>query len=222
VQRAFDYYYAQIYILDESGENLVLAGGTGEAGAAMLARSHSLPKGHGLVGRATDTNASVLIPDVSKEEGWLPNEFLPETKAEAAVPISVGNLVLGVLDVQHNIVNGLTEVDVALLESLASQAAISLQNARTFEQSRKQAELETMVNTIGQRIQRTTTIEDTLQTAIRELGTAIGASRVKASLRSASTIMEPTPFQPAEPVLTAETEHKNGSGSVDPESMPAE
>ena len=187
VQRAFDYYYAQIYLMDEAGENLVLTGGTGEAGAAMLARGHSLQKGRGLVGRAAETNASVLIPDVSQEAGWLPNELLPETKAEASVPISVGNRVLGVLDVQHNVVNGLTDADVTLLESLASQAAISLQNARTYEQSRKQAELESVVNVIGQKIQRTTTIEDTLQTAIRELGTAVGAVRVKASLHPASS-----------------------------------
>ena len=187
MQRAFDYYYAQIYLMDEAGENLVLTGGTGEAGAAMLARGHSLQKGRGLVGRAAETNASVLIPDVSQEAGWLPNELLPETKAEASVPISVGNRVLGVLDVQHNVVNGLTDADVTLLESLASQAAISLQNARTYEQSRKQAELESVVNVIGQKIQRTTTIEDTLQTAIRELGTAVGAVRVKASLHPASS-----------------------------------
>jgi GAF domain-containing protein len=207
VQRAFNYYYAQIYLLDAVGENLVLTGGTGEAGAAMLARGHSLPKGRGLVGRAADTNESILVPDVSQEEGWLPNELLPETRTEAAVPISVGNQVLGVLDVQHSLVNGLTSDDVTLLESLASQAAISLQNARTYEQSRRQVELESMVNVIGQKIQRTTTIEDTLQIAIRELGTAIGASRVKASLKPASdggaakAVLHPEP-------LMAETEDR--------------
>ena len=184
VRSAFDYYYAQIYLLDEAGENLVIAGGTGEAGATMLARSHSVSKGHGLVGRAADANASVLVSDVSQEEGWLPNELLPETKAEAAVPISVGNQVLGVLDVQHDRVNGLTEEDVILLELLAGQVAISLRNARSYEQSRAQAEMSSLVNVIGQKIQRTTSVEDTLQTAIRELGTAIGASRVRASLAS--------------------------------------
>jgi sigma-B regulation protein RsbU (phosphoserine phosphatase) len=146
----------------------------------MLARGHSLPKGRGLVGRAADTVTSVLVTDVSQEEGWLPNDLLPETKAEAAVPISAGNQVLGVLDVQHNLVNGLTPEDVTLLESLAGQVAITLQNARAYEESRRQAELESLINTIGQKIQRTTTMEDTLQTAIREIGSALGAARVSA------------------------------------------
>ena len=184
VRSAFDYYYAQIYLLDEAGENLVIASGTGEAGSAMLARGHSVPKGLGLVGRAADANASVLVPDVSQEEGWLPNELLPDTKSEAAVPIFVGDQVLGVLDVQHDRVNGLTEEDITLLESLAGQVAISLRNARSYEQSRAQAELASLVNVIGQKIQRTTSVEDTLQTAIRELGTAIGASRVRARIGS--------------------------------------
>jgi len=180
VRNAFDYYYAQIYLLDEASENLVMSGGTGEAGAAMLSRGHSLSKGRGLVGRAADTNTSVLIPDVLQEEGWFPNDLLPETKSEAAVPISAGNQVLGVLDVQHNAVNGLTAEDVTLLESLAGQVAITLQNARAYEESRQQAELESLVNAIGQKIQRTTTMEDTLQTAIREIGLALGAARVSA------------------------------------------
>lgn len=214
VRAAFDYYYAQIYLLDEAGENLVIAGGTGEAGAAMLARGHSVPKGRGLVGRAAETNASVLIPDVMQEEGWLPNEFLPDTKAEAAIPISVSNKVLGVLDVQHNLVNGLTSEDVTLLESLAGQVAISLQNARIYEQSRSQAELESLVNVIGQRIQSTTSVEDTLQTAIRELGMAIGASRVRANLKPVSSIGVTEPIGSAEP-------HKagvdSGNGFFNPE-----
>ena len=187
VRAAFDYYYAQIYLLDETDENLVLAGGTGDAGATMVARGHSLPKGQGLVGRAADTNMSVLVSNVAQEEGWLPNELLPETKAEAAIPISIGSQVLGVLDVQHNLIDGLGTEDVLLLESLAGQVAISLQNARSYEEARSQAEMESLVNVIGQKIQRATTMEDTLQVAIRELGTAIGASRVKASLVPATS-----------------------------------
>lgn len=184
VQAAFHYYHAHIYFLDEDTGDLVMSGGTGEAGALMLARGHKVAKGRGLVGRAAATNVPVLVPDVSKEEGWLPNELLPETKSEVAIPISSGKQVLGVLDVQQNLVNGLNEEDVSLLQSLASQVSISLQNARAFEQSKSQAELESLTNTIGQKIQRATTVEDTLQTAIREIGLALGASRVTANLQT--------------------------------------
>ena len=182
VQSAFHYYHAHIYFRDEASGDLVMAGGTGEAGAAMLARGHKIPKGHGLVGQAVETNAPILVPDVAQAKGWLPNPLLPDTKSEAAIPISSGKQVLGVLDVQQNVVDGLSDVDVELLQSVAAQVAISLRNARTFEESRAKAELESLVNTIGQKIQRTTSVEETLQIALREVGIALGASRVSARI----------------------------------------
>ncbi len=135
VRNTFDYYHAHIYLFDEAQENLVMAGGTGEAGRAMLARGHMIPVGRGLVGRTAVNNQATLVSDVTADPNWLPNPLLPDTKAEAAVPIVLGEQVLGVLDVQQNVAGGLDQSDIELLESIASQLAIALQNARLFEQS---------------------------------------------------------------------------------------
>jgi GAF domain-containing protein len=177
IQNAFNYYHTQIYLFDEWNENLVMVGGTGEAGQILLAQGHKIPSGRGLVGRAASTNDIVLVSDTTQDPNWLPNPLLPETLSEIAVPITLGNRVLGVIDVQHNILNGLSQIDSDLLSSIAAQVAVALQNAQNYTKAQQQAERETIINTIGQRIQTATTIEDVLQLTIRELNQSLNTAK---------------------------------------------
>lgn len=146
VQRAFAYYHVQIYLWDERKEALQLVGGTGEAGVELLQRGHKLPRGQGLVGRAASTNQYVLVADTSADPGWLPNPLLPGTQAELAMPISLGEEVLGVLDVQQNTTQAFSEPDIELLQTLANQIAIALLGIRQLQDIRlSQARYETML-----------------------------------------------------------------------------
>jgi GAF domain-containing protein len=184
IQNSFSYYHVHIYLLDETGENLRIVGGTGEAGQEMLANDHQIVIGKGLVGRAGQTASTILVPDVSQEAGWLPNPLLPDTKAEVAIPILIGQQVLGVLDVQHNISGGLGQADVDLLQSIANQVAVALRNASMYEEAQTRAAQETLVNEINQKILSTTTMTEALQVAVRELGRASGVSGARVQLKS--------------------------------------
>ena len=180
----FNLYHSHIYLLDEAGENLVLASGAGEPGRQMVAQGRSIPlnREQSLVARAAREQAGVTVNDVTQAPDFLPNPLLPNTRSELAVPMIVGGKVIGVFDVQSDVVGRFTDSDIQIQTTLAAQLATSVQNVRTFEQSKAQADFESLVNTIGQKIQRATTLEDTLQVAIRELGSALGANRVKATL----------------------------------------
>ncbi|MBP6209162.1 MAG: GAF domain-containing protein [Anaerolineales bacterium] len=160
VNKSFGYYHTQIYFFDPGTENLIMAGGTGEAGRMLLAQFHKVRKGKGLVGRAAMTNQVVLVPDTAQSSEWLPNPLLSETRAEVAIPISTGDEVLGVLDVQHNVRNGLQQEDVDSLSSIATQIAIALQNIRQYENTRKIASDMGVVATVGI---STSTISDARQ-----------------------------------------------------------
>jgi putative methionine-R-sulfoxide reductase with GAF domain len=186
VQQAFNYYHAHIYLVDEASGDLVMAGGTGEAGQAMLASGHKLPRGKGLAGRAAEAKSAVLVPDVSQDEDWLPNPLLPNTRSEIAVPIAAGEQVLGVLDVQQDVAGGLGQADADLLQSIASQVAVALQNTRLFAAAQQRAEREARINVINQHIQGATTLDSMLQVAARELGQALGAQRVAVQLAPAA------------------------------------
>lgn len=192
LQFAFEYYHVHIYLYDEVKQYLVMAGGTGEAGRTMLERGHKIERGHGLVGRACEEGLVVLVPDTSLEPAWLPNPLLPETRAEIAVPIMVGDEVLGALDVQQNRVGGLGEQDADLLRGIAGQLAIALRNARTYAETQRQAERQAQLTDIVQQVQATQTIQEALQIAVRELGRAVDASRTHIRVN----LVQPSPASP--------------------------
>jgi GAF domain-containing protein len=153
----------------------------------MLARQHTIPLGKGLVGQAAAMNAPVLVPDVAQSEEWIPSKLLPDTKAEMTVPIASGDNVFGVLDVQHDVVNGLTSQDVQLLQAVANQVAVALQNARLYANTQEQAQQEAVVNAIGQQIQQANTMAKVLQIAAQELGRSLDVERVTVQIHRNKT-----------------------------------
>jgi len=182
IQLLFNYNYVQFYLLDETGEKLILAGGTGQAGQELFARGHSVAVAKGLVGQAAATNAPVLVGDVSQVDVWVANPLLPNTQAELAVPVSVGNSVFGVLDVQENRKDAFSEEDVALLQSVATAAALSLQNARLYEQAQQSARHEAVLNQINQEVLAAPNMERVLQVAAKGLGSSLNVRRATVQL----------------------------------------
>jgi GAF domain-containing protein len=191
LKNAFHYYHAQIFFYDEAGENLIMAGGTGEVGQILLADGHKIPKAKGPVERAAESNTAILVGDTSQDPNWKPNPLLPKTRSEVAVPIAAGDQVLGVLDVQQNIANGMTQADVDLLQSIANQVAIAVRHARSYPLVQQQVEREALIASISRKIQETTTVENALQVTVRELGRALGSKEMRVVL-SASPQAGPT------------------------------
>lgn len=186
IRDAFNYYHVHIYLLDDEDPTILrMVGGTGSAGQQMLAQNHQLQVGQGLVGQAAATLTAVWVPDVAQNLGWLPNALLPDTKAEIAVPIVSGKELMGVLDVQHNEKDGLSQTDVGLIELIAGQVAVALRNAHLYQSVQERANRELQINEINQKIMGTTDVQLAMQVAVRELGQALGVS--KATVRMIST-----------------------------------
>lgn len=170
IQRTFNYYHVHIYLLDASGSILRMAGGTGPVGEQLLEKNHQLTLNQGLIGRAAREKQTVLIGDVTQDDHWLPNPLLPDTRAETAVPILLGRDLLGVLDVQENTINGLSEDDVGILQAVANQVAVALRNSRLLTAVQQQARQEAIINEINQKVQASNSIDDIIETTLQEIG----------------------------------------------------
>lgn len=133
VKERFGYYHAQIFRYDASARMMRLVVGYGMVGARMLAAGHAVPIGRGVVGTAASTGRPMLAPDVTRDPDWVPNTYLPGTRGELAVPIKLRDQILGILDVQSNITNALTQEDQLLLEGLCGQIAIAIHNTQLLE-----------------------------------------------------------------------------------------
>lgn len=185
-QRQFDLYHAHVFIFNEATQELQIAACGWQEGNEHEGTTETvsipLDKKQSLVARAARTKRAVIVNDVKGEPGWLANELLPDTAAEMAVPLIIGDRVLGVLDVQADRINAFTDEDANIQTTLASQVATAMQNARSFTQAQKQAERESLLNTINQKIQSATSVEAVLQIAARELGHALGAPMAVAQL----------------------------------------
>ncbi len=135
VRDRFKFYHAGIFMNDDRNEYAVLRSATGEAGREMLERAHKLRIGQvGLVGHAAQTGEPRVALDVGQDAAHYRNPLLPETRAEAAIPLKTGGRVIGVLDVQSTQPNAFDEESLQALQVLADQLATAIQNARLLEE----------------------------------------------------------------------------------------
>lgn len=134
-KQRFGLYHAHIYLIDSHMQYLTLAAGAGDAGQSMLARGHRIHYAHphSLVARAARTRQSAISNDVTLSEDFLPNPFLPETRSEMAVPMLIGDALIGVLDVQSDRINRFDQHDVQVKTMLGAQVAVAIQNANLYQ-----------------------------------------------------------------------------------------
>ena len=94
-------YYAAAFLVDDDNEFAVLVEATGKAGQMLKERGHRLEiSGPSMVGTAIATRRPRIVQDVDNETMRFANPLLTETKSEVALPLIVGDQVIGALDVQ--------------------------------------------------------------------------------------------------------------------------
>ncbi|MEW6286447.1 MAG: GAF domain-containing protein [Chloroflexota bacterium] len=137
ISQQFGFYHVGIFLLDEAREFAVLQAANSEGGRRMLQRQHKLRLDmKSIVGYTASRGEPRIALDVGTDSVFFNNPDLPDTRSEMALPLRVGGRVIGVLDVQSTQPNAFTEEDIAVLATLADQAAIAIENARLFSEAR--------------------------------------------------------------------------------------
>ena len=132
----FGFYHAGIFLLNEAKEYAVLRAASSEGGRRMLARQHKLRVGEtGIVGYVAGAAESRIALDVGADAVFFDNPDLPETRSEIALPLRVYDRVIGVLDVQSREPGAFSDEDVGVLQTMADQLTLAIENARLLQEA---------------------------------------------------------------------------------------
>jgi signal transduction histidine kinase/CheY-like chemotaxis protein len=136
IQEGFHYYHVSTFLIDDRREKAIVRAATGEAGAEMRRTGHFLAVGSkSIIGYVTHSGQSLVVNDVSQDQIHRAHPLLPETRAEIGIPLKIGEKVIGALDVQANTLNAFSAEDTSVLQILADQLAIAVENTRSYELS---------------------------------------------------------------------------------------
>jgi GAF domain-containing protein/HAMP domain-containing protein len=132
----FDLYYVGLFLLDEEHKFAVLRAGTGEAGRTMVAQGHRLEMGgESMIGQCVARAEARIALDVGEEAIRFDHPLLPETRSEMALPLSSRDQVIGAMTVQSVEEAAFDETDVAVMQTMADQVAVAIDNARLFAEA---------------------------------------------------------------------------------------
>jgi PAS domain S-box-containing protein len=138
IRQRFGFYHAAIFLVDPGEEYIVLRESAGLAGRQVLTTGYRLAIGsRSIIGQAAGTGYPLIVSDVTKDEIYLADPLLPDTRSELAIPLKIEERVLGVLDVQSTQKNAFQPDDISVLQILADQLAVAVSNADLFTKTQE-------------------------------------------------------------------------------------
>jgi signal transduction histidine kinase/HAMP domain-containing protein len=133
IQAGFNYYAVLILLVDEEKNEVRLNAATTTETVDLLERGLTLPVGMGVIGHVAESGEALVLNDVQHDARYLMDARLPGVRAELALPLKIGRRVLGVMDLESTVPGSFDREKVQVLQTLADQIAIAIQNARLYQ-----------------------------------------------------------------------------------------
>ncbi|MFC1996345.1 sensor histidine kinase [Chloroflexota bacterium] len=131
---SFKLYLTSIFLLNETGDLLDFTAGSGKIGHAIVEERFKIGvyQKNSIIAKAARTREIVIVSDAQEEPDFLQHPLLPDVRSEVAIPLIVGEQLVGVFDIMSDRVGSFTEEDAQTFTTLASQTAIALRNAQLY------------------------------------------------------------------------------------------
>ncbi len=177
IRERFNFYHATVFLVE--GDYAIVREGTGEAGMKLKQSGHQLKIGSkSIVGSVTATGQPMVVNDTLASPTYYPNPLLPDTRAEAALPLKVGERVLGAIDVQSTTPYAFSDQDIKILQILADQLAVAIVNSELFAEAQERLSQHRLLHHVTTAAASSTTIEDALNSAVQGLQVTLGGDQI--------------------------------------------
>ena len=141
ITKQFGFYHVGVFLLDERKEWAALRAASSEGGQRMISRNHRLAVGRqGIVGFVTSMGQARISQDTGLDRVHNPAEELPDTRSEMALPLIARGQIVGAIDIQDTQPEAFTRDDITVLQTMADQIALALENLRLYEQTQETLE----------------------------------------------------------------------------------
>ncbi len=179
IRERFDFYHASIFLHDLPGEFALIREATGEAGTQMKRAGYKIGVGSkSIVGFVSGRGEQLVVNDTARDATYYANPLLPDTRAEAAIPLKVGDRILGVLDIQSTKPYSFSEDNLRSLQILADQLAVAVVNTELFAETQEHLSQHRLLHHITTTAASGTTLEEALESAVNGLQVTLGGDRV--------------------------------------------
>jgi GAF domain-containing protein len=179
IRSRFNFYHASVFLKDQTGEYVVIREATGNAGIQLKRSGFKLGIGSkSIVGFVAGNGEPLIVNDTTRDATYYPNPILPDTRAEAALPLRVGDRIVGVLDVQSTSPYAFAEDNLRTLQILADQLGIAVVNTELFAETQEHLSQHRLLHHITTTAASGTTLDEALEAAVNGLQVTLGGDRV--------------------------------------------
>ncbi|NWF79791.1 MAG: SpoIIE family protein phosphatase [Chloroflexi bacterium] len=175
IREHFGYHPVHIFTISAGDERIHFRASTASGTPLDEVRAAPLQIGQGLVGHAAATGTPILVGDVDADPRYIRDSR--GTRSELAVPLRIGEQVVGVLDVQSDNPDDFDADDLFVMRTLADQIAVAIESANAYRAQQEEAWTLNALLQVAENISGCSSIDALLATAVRLPPLLMGASR---------------------------------------------